>query len=331
MVRLRRTSSSSPGWARIRHGRGFRYLDEDGAALEEIDIDRCRKLVIPPAWTDVWICPVENGHLQAVGTDVAGRRQYLYHPDWRVRRDLEKFEKMQGFAAALLKHRAASRRDLGNEDLGLERVVATAFNLLDLGMFRIGSDRYAEENGSYGLTTLEKQHVHPAGRGVSFAYAAKSGQEVEVTVRDDRVCQVLEALRRRGGGGDRLLAYKAGNRWHNLDADEVNTYIKNLLGEDFSAKDFRTWRGTAIAALSLAQADRRTPTARKRSVAAAMRDVAEHLGNTPAIARSSYVDPRVVDLFNDGITVKPDHRRVAPGATISRTLERQVLRMLRRA
>ncbi|MDX6277342.1 MAG: topoisomerase [Nocardioidaceae bacterium] len=294
-------------------------------------MERCRRLVIPPAWTEVWICPVENGHLQAVGTDVAGRRQYLYHPEWRIRRDTEKFEKMEGFASSLLKHRAKSRRDLGGDDLGLERVVATAFSLLDIGMFRIGSDRYVEENGSYGLTTLEKHHVHTAGRGVSFSYAAKSGQEVEVTVRDERVRDVLEALRRRRGGGDRLLAYKAGNRWHPLDADDVNTYIKDLLGEPYSAKDFRTWRGTSIAALSLARADRGTPTARKKSVAAAMRDVSEHLGNTPAIARSSYVDPRVVDLFHDGITVKPDHRRVAPGATVSRTLERQVLRMLRRA
>ena len=156
----------------------------------------------------MWICPVENGHLQAVGTDAAGRRQYLYHPDWRIRRDLEKFEKMEGFAAALLKHRATSRRALGGDGLGLERVVATAFSLLDLGMFRIGSERYAEENGSYGLTTLEKQHVHVGGAAVSFAYAAKSGQEVEVTVRDERVGEVLEALRRRRGGGDRLLAYK---------------------------------------------------------------------------------------------------------------------------
>lgn len=331
MVRLRRTSPSSPGWARVRHGRGFRYLDEDGSGLAEIDIERCRRLVIPPAWTEVWICPIENGHLQAVGTDFAGRRQYLYHPDWRVRRDLEKFERMEGFAAALLKHRAMSRRDLAGDDLGFERVVATAFSLLDLGMFRIGSDRYAEDNGSYGLTTLEKQHVHAAGRGVSFAYAAKSGQEVEVTVHDDRVRDVLQALRRRRGGGDRLLAYKAGNRWHQLDADDVNAYIKDLLGDPYSAKDFRTWRGTAIAALSLARADRATPTARKRSVAAAMRDVSEHLGNTPAIARSAYVDPRVVDLFRDGVTVNPEHRPVAPGATISRTLERQVLRMLRRS
>ncbi len=331
MVRLRRTSPSSAGWVRVKHGRGFRYLDQDGVPLEELDIERCKRLVIPPAWTEVWICPVENGHLQAVGTDAAGRRQYLYHPEWRIRRDREKFEKMEGFAASLLKHRAESRRDLGGDEMTRERVVATTFSLLDLGMFRIGSDRYAEENGSYGLTTLLKEHVHIDGKAVSFAYAAKSGQEVEVTVRDDRVREILRSLRGRRGGGDRLLAYKAGGRWHDVDADDVNSYIKALLGEDYSAKDFRTWRGTAIAALDLARSDAKTPTARKRAVTAAMEHVSEHLGNTPAIARSSYVDPRIVDLFNDGVTVRAGHSKVAPGATISRTLERQVLAMLRRA
>lgn len=331
MVRLRRTSPSSPGWSRLKHGRGFRYLDEDGASLQTIDVDRCKRLVIPPAWTEVWICPVENGHLQAVGSDDAGRRQYIYHPEWRTRRDLEKFERMEGFAASLLKHRPTSRRDLGGEELGLERVAATAFSLLDLGMFRIGSDRYVEENGSYGLTTLEKQHVHGTGRGLTFSYAAKSGQLVDVTVRDERLRSVLEVLRRRRGGGQRLLAYKSGRRWHDLDAEDVNSYVKDLLGEHYTAKDFRTWRGTTIAALALAGSDSSTPARRKKSVSAAMREVSEHLGNTATVARSSYVDPRVVDLFDDGVTVSADHRRVAPGATVSRTLERQVLRMLKRA
>jgi DNA topoisomerase-1 len=331
MVRLRRTSPSTPGWARVRHGRGFRYLDEDGRPLEPEQVIRCKKLVIPPAWTEVWICAVENGHLQAVGTDAAGRRQYIYHPDWRIRRDQEKFDRMEGFAASLLKHRLAARQHLAGDELSLERVAATAFSLLDLGMFRIGSERYVEENGSYGLTTLEKRHVHGAGRGMTFSYPAKSGQPVEVTVRDQRVRDVLEVLRRRRGGGDRLLAYKSGRRWQDLDAEDVNAYVKALLGELYSAKDFRTWRGTAIAALALARSDPSTSTRRKKSIAAAMREVADHLGNTPAIARSSYVDPRIIDLYEDGITVRADHRRVAPGAPVSRTLERQVLRVLRRA
>lgn len=331
MVRLRRTSPSSPGWSRVRHGRGFRYLDEDRRPLEPEQVERCKLLVIPPAWTEVWICSVDNGHLQAVGTDDAGRRQYIYHPDWRIRRDIEKYERMEGFAAALLRKRAASRRDLAGEEPTRDRVAATAFSLLDLGMFRIGSDRYVEENGSYGLTTLEKQHVHGSGRGMTFAYPAKSGQEVEVTVRDERVRTVLDELRRRRSGGDHLLAYKEDRRWHDLDAEDVNAYVKDLLGEHYSAKDFRTWRGTSIAALALARSDGSTTARRKKAVTAAVQDVAEHLGNTPAIARSSYVDPRVIDLFEDGVTVSADHRRVAPGSPISRTLERQVLRMLRRS
>ncbi len=330
MVRLRRVSASMPGWSRVRHGRGFRYLDESGTALETIDIDRCKKLVIPPAWTDVWICPIENGHLQAVGTDDAGRRQYLYHPDWRTRRDAEKFVHMEQFARSLIRHRLTARRDLGGE-LDLTTVSAAAFSLLDLGMFRIGSDRYTEVNESYGLTTLEKEHVTRNGRGLTFSYTAKSGQEVEVTVRDDRVGAMLDRLLRRRSGGDRLFAYKDGRRWRNLDADDVNTYVKDVLGDEFSAKDFRTWRGTVIAAHALAKSDASSKTARKRSIVEAMREVGDHLGNTATVARGSYVDPRVVDLFNDGITVAAGNRNIARGAAVSRTLERQVLRLLKKS
>ena len=330
MVRLRRVSASMPGWSRVRHGRGFRYLDESGTALETVDLDRCKQLVIPPAWTDVWICPVDNGHLQAVGTDDAGRRQYLYHPDWRTRRDAEKFLHMEQFARSLIRHRQTTRRDLGGEP-DLTTVSATAFSLLDLGMFRIGSNRYTDEHGSYGLTTIEKDHVTRNGRGLTFSYTAKSGQEVEVTVRDDRVGAVLDTLLRRRGGSDRLLAYKSGRRWHDLDADDVNEYVKERLGDDFTAKDFRTWRGTVIASHALARSDASSKTARKRSIAEAMREVGDHLGNTATVARGSYVDPRVVDLFDDGITVAAGHRSIAPGAPVSRTLERQVLRLLKRA
>ena len=330
MVRLRRVSASMPGWSRVRHGRGFRYLDEGGVALAAVDIERCKRLVIPPAWTEVWICPIENGHLQAVGTDDAGRRQYLYHPEWRTRRDAEKFVHMEHFARSLVRHRLSARRDLGGE-LDLTTVAAAAFSLLDLGMFRIGSPRYTEENESYGLTTLEKEHVTRNGRGLTFSYTAKSGQEVDVTVRDDRVGAVLDRLLRRRSGGERLLAYKAGRRWRDLTAEDVNDYVKSRLGEEFSAKDFRTWRGTVIAAHALSRSDASSKTARKRSIAAAMREVGDHLGNTPTVARNSYVDPRVVDLFDDGITVAGGHRGIAPGAPVSRTLERQVLRLLKRA
>lgn len=319
-----------PGWSRVRHGRGFRYLDTDGTALESVDADRCRKLVIPPAWQGVWICPAENGHLQAVGTDDAGRRQYLYHPAWRERRDAEKFEHMEGFADALIRRRRTVRGHIGDEP-DLRTVAATTLCLLDLGMFRVGSGRYTEENGSHGLTTIEAEHVTRDGNGLSFRYVAKSGQEVEVTVHDDRVITVLDRLRRRRGGGSELLAYREGRRWHDLGATHVNEYVKEILGQEFSAKDFRTWRGTVIAAAELSVADASSTAARKRSVSAAMRVVADHLGNTPTVARSSYVDPRVVDLFQDGVTVAAGHRLVAPGEPVNRTLERQVMELLTKA
>lgn len=316
-----------PGWSRVPHGRGFRYLDESGTSLQKDHVERCKKLVIPPAWREVWICPYENGHLQAVGTDDAGRRQYLYHPAWRERRDAEKFEHMEEFAQHLLSRRRRARLEV-KEEPTLRSVCATAFGLLDLGVFRVGSDRYTDENGSYGLTTVEKQHVHRDGRAMVFEYVAKSGQELSVSIRDDRLVSTLEVLRRRRGGGDGLLAYREDGDWHTLTAQHVNQYVKEILGDDFSAKDFRTWRGTVIAAYALSDADGSTKTSRKRAAAAAMREVASHLGNTPAVARSSYVDPRVVDLFQDGVVVASGHRRVAPGAPVSRTLERQVLTLL---
>ena len=316
-----------PGWTRQRHGRGFRYLDEGRQPLAAVDVERCKALVIPPAWREVWICPVENGHLQAVGTDDAGRRQYLYHPAWRERRDAEKFAHVEQFAKRLLARRDRARDEIGEEPTQ-RTVAAVAFGLLDLGIFRIGSDRYADENGSFGLTTVEKSHVRREGGGLTFEYVAKSGQDVEVTVRDEQLVAVLDVLRRRRSGGDVLLAYREGRSWYDLGATAVNTYVKELLGDDFSAKDFRTWRGTVIAAHALSSADASSKTARKRSVAAAMRTVGEHLGNTPSVARASYVDPRVVDLFQDGVTVAGGHRDVEPGAPVGRTLERQVLQLL---
>ena len=311
-----------PGWSRVRHGRGFRYLDEVGEPLPSADVERCRALVIPPAWTDVWICPIENGHLQAVGTDDAGRRQYLYHPHWRVKRDTEKFVHMEQFARRLLRQRPVVRRDLSDEP-SRAAVTAAAFSLLDLGVFRIGSARYMDDNGSFGLATIEKRHVQLDGHRVSFRYDAKSGQQVEVTVRDERVARLLEQLLRRRAGGDTLLAYREGRHWQNLRAEDVNAYIKATLDADCSAKDFRTWRATVIAAHALALP--------RVTIPAAMREVGEHLGNTATVARNSYVDPRVLDLFEQGITVVPGNRRIAPGAAVNRTLERRVLRLLARS
>lgn len=331
MVRLKRTSPESPGWSRRRHGRGFRYVDEAGHRLSTSDVERCKALVIPPAWTDVWICTAPHGHLQAVGTDDAGRRQYIYHPKWRERRDAEKFDRIVDFADELLRRRPIARSAVRTGGFGLEQVSALTFCLLDLGMFRIGSEVYTHENGSYGLTTLDKAHVQIVGSDATFVYAAKSGQVVDVTMSDAELVEVLAALRRRRGGSDRLLAYRNGRRWHDLTADDVNSYVKELLGGDFSAKDFRTWRGTTVAALALARSQAGTPGQRRRAVSAAMREVAAHLGNTPAIARTSYVDPRLIDLFLDGVTLTASHRAAKPGAPLARGLEREVIDLLREA
>ena len=307
MPRLRTVSPRDPGWTRRRVGKGFIYLDQRGNRLDPDATERCKLLVIPPAWKQVWICPVPNGHLQAVGTDDAGRRQYLYHPQWRIKRDKSKHDRVLTVAARLPAAREAVAEDLRREGMPFERALATAFRLLDLGFFRIGGEAYAETNNSYGLATIQKQHVSIQGTTVVFDYVAKSGQERYVALADDLVRQAVRDLLRRRGGGPELLAYRDNGTWRDVSSADINAYIKEKVGGEVSAKDFRTWHGTVIAAVALAEANEkaRTTAARKRAVSAAMRQVAEYLGNTPAVARKSYVDPRVVDLFHDGVTIPP--------------------------
>ena len=310
MPRLRRADCSAVGYTRRRCGRGFAYYDEAGARLTDPEtLDRIAALVIPPAWKDVWICPWPNGHLQAVGTDVAGRRQYLYHPAWRERRDREKFDHMLEFARCLPRLRAACASTLAaGEGLDRERVLACAVRLLDLGFFRIGTEGYADQNQSYGLATIRKDHVRAlGGQALEFDYVAKSGQRRIQTVVDPAVFEVVTALKRRRGGGDCLLAYRNGSdpghprprgKWHDVRSEEINAYIQELTGEGFTAKDFRTWSATVLAAVALAvSTGARTATARRRAVARAMKEVASYLGNTPTVCRSSYVDPRIVDHY----------------------------------
>jgi DNA topoisomerase I len=309
------------------------YLDQTGARLPAEDAERCKLLVIPPAWEQVWICPVPNGHMQAVGTDDAGRRQYLYHQQWRINRDKSKHDRVLTVAARLPDARKAVVKDLRLEGMPYERALATAFRLLDLGFFRIGGEAYAEANNSYGLATIHKQHVSIEGSTVVFDYLAKSGQERYVALADDLVRQAVRDLLRRRGGGPELLAYRDGRTWRDVSSADINAYIKEKVGGEVSAKDFRTWHGTVIAAVALAAANEkaRTASARKRAVAGAMREVAEYLGNTPAVARKSYVDPRVVDLFNDGFTIAPtlaaEDEDLSDGATHGR-IERAVLNLL---
>src|SRR4051812_28860114 len=272
MARLRRVHPDSPGWTRRRQGKGFVYLDQDLGALGADDVARCKALVIPPAWTQVWICPAPNGHIQALGTDDAGRRQYLYHPVWREQRDRAKHDRVLVVARRLPKARKGVAAHRAQPGMPKERALGTAFRLLDLGFFRVGGEQYAEDNGSYGLATIEKQHVHVAGDEVVFEYPAKSGQERLVAVADQRVIDAVTALRRRRGGGRELLAYQDGREWRDLTSTDINRYVKQVVGGDVSAKDFRTWHGTVRAAVALGEraADVSSPTRRNKAVRAAM-------------------------------------------------------------
>jgi DNA topoisomerase IB len=326
-----------PGITRRRAGRGFYYVDADGRKVRDAGVlERIRALVIPPAWTDVWICPLPNGHIQAVGTDARGRRQYRYHDAWRAMRDREKFDHMLQFATALPRLRRHCLRALaGDGGLDRERVLAAAVRLLDLGFFRIGTEGYAEENQSYGLATIEKRHVRVDGDEVAFDYTAKAGRRRIQTVVDPLLADVVRDLRARRSGGPRLLAARDGptGRWRVISSEEINAHIKEVTGGDFTAKDFRTWSATVLAAVALAvSTEAATPSARKRAVARAMKEVAHYLGNTPAVARASYVDPRVVDLYNHGVTVQSALTRLGTGRPselgIQGPVERAVVAML---
>jgi DNA topoisomerase IB len=306
MPRLRRVDCSGPGIARRRRGRGFEYLDTGGKRLEDPEVlQRIRELAIPPAWQDVWICAYPYGHIQATGTDAAGRRQYRYHDLWRERRDAKKFEEMIAFARALPAMRRRVDTDLARPDLDRERVLACAARLLDIGFFRIGSEDYAEKNETYGLATIRREHATLRRGVITFDYPAKSGQRRIQSVADPDVFEIVAQLKRRRGGHPELLAYRENGAWRDLKSADVNEYIKEITGGDFSAKTFRTWSATVLAAVALASSGReaRSRTARKRAISAAVKEVAHYLGNTPAVCRASYIDPRVIDRYESGLTI----------------------------
>jgi DNA topoisomerase I len=309
-IRLRRSDTSEPGIRRRRRGKGFQYLNPDGTTVEDAEVlGRINELVIPPAWEDVWISPYPGGHIQATGVDERGRKQYLYHPKWRARRDQEKFDEMVLFAKRLPRMRKAVERDLRGEELSREQVLACAVRLLDIGFFRIGSEDYAVTNESYGLATMHKQHVTLLDDGaLVFDYPSKSGKRRVQSVVDDDVHAIVRRLKARRGGLPELLAYKEGRRWVDVRSPDINAYIKDVTGEQFSAKDFRTWNATVLAARALAVSGLKqdTKTGRKRAITRAIKEVAHYLGNTPAVARASYIDPRIFDRFRDGNTVQPD-------------------------
>src|SRR5215213_8197247 len=306
MARLRRVDCSESGIVRRRRGKGFEYLDPEGNRIDEPSVlERIRGLAIPPAWEQVWICPYPMGHIQATGIDAAGRKQYRYHDRWRERRDAEKFESMISFARALPKLRRQVAEDLAQEGMPRAKVLACAMRLLDRGFFRIGSENYAEENDTYGIATMRKRHVTIAGDTVTFDYEAKGGQRRVQSIGDPEVAAIARTLKSRRGGGRELLAYKVGSRWVDVKSADVNAYLKEATGGDFSAKDFRTWSGTVLAAVALAVAGMatRSNASRTRAKTRAVKEVSRYLGNTPAVCRASYIDPRVFDRFDGGLTI----------------------------
>jgi DNA topoisomerase I len=303
--RLRRADCSHPGITRRGRGRGFEYRDESGAWITDPEtLDRIRALAVPPAWRDVWICADPLGHLQATGFDVAGRKQYLYHDGWRTRRDREKFDRMLEFAARLPALRRHVVRLLGTKGLTEGRVLACAVRLLDLGFFRIGTETYADANDTFGLATMRKSHVRIGRAGeVEFDYPTKGGKRRVQSVVDPAVYRAVRELKERRGGGRELLAYEQDGGWVDVTSEAINDFLRARTGGPFTAKDFRTWNATVLAALSLAASQARTRSARAQAKSRAVREVAHYLGNTPAVCRASYIDPRVFDRFDGGLTV----------------------------
>ena len=305
--RLRRADCAGPGIRRVRRGRGFSFEDGSGEKIaDEETLERIRQLAIPPAWKEVWICPDPFGHIQATGYDEAGRKQYLYHERWQQRQAERKFELVREFALQLPKLRRAVTADLRRQGMPRERALACAVRLLDLGFFRIGSEVYAEENESFGLATVRREHVTIKRGEVVFDFPAKSGQRRVQSIRDAAARRALEAMYRRRSGPDDLLAYRAGGDWVDVRSDEINEYIHEKIGEEFTAKNFRTWHGTVLAAVALSGEERpRSEAAAKRAIVRAVNQVSEALGNTPAVCRASYIDPRVLDRYRDGTTIRP--------------------------
>ncbi|GAA3155234.1 DNA topoisomerase IB [Nonomuraea roseoviolacea] len=326
MPELHPSDRTEAGITRRRRGRGFSYHHADGAPVDAETLARIKALAIPPAWTDVWICASPHGHLQAVGTDSAGRLQYRYHDLWRQQQDRIKFDRVLELADRLPGFRKAVDEGLRGRGLTRERVLAAAARMLDVGFFRVGGESY----DTYGLATLRMEHVACTRGAITCRYPAKGDIQREVAIADSDVCSVIRALKRRHPEGE-LLRYRQWGRWVDVRSDDINDYLRETIGDDFTAKDFRTWHATVLAAVGLAVsthagegaggAKRKAPgksgkapgkkekgpgkTARKRAVARVMREVSEYLGNTPTVARESYVDPRVVEAYERGSTIAP--------------------------
>ena len=294
-------NDDQPGLSRRRSGQGFSYRGRDGQPIRDArTLDRIRALAIPPAWTEVWICPRANGHIQATGRDLKGRKQYRYHPDWTRHAANAKFDRLSVFARKLPKLREQVEQDLARRGPCRDKVLATAVRLLEITLIRVGNAEYARQNRSFGLTTLHKRHLEVDGAALTFEFRGKSGKDHRISVRDQRLARALRTLE--GLPGQHLFKYRdAQGDLHPVTSDDVNAYIRDAMGEQFSAKDFRTWAGTVSAARALRDMEPPTsPTDARRKITLCVKAVSGLLGNTPTVCRAAYVHPRVLDLFENG-------------------------------
>ena len=314
--RLRRSDLTAPGITRRRRGRGFGYADPCGRVIRDAAVlARLKDLAIPPAWEDVWICPSPDGHIQAVGRDSAGRRQYRYHDAWQARRGADKHDRVLHFARRLPAARAAVDGVLRGSGLTRRRVLGAAVRLIDLGLLRPGNDEYTDAHDTYGVTTLLRAHASCHHGDIMLDFPAKGGRRWTQTLHDDAVARVITGLRRGRADDERLLACRENGARRPIGADDLNAYIREIAGPEFSAKDFRTWHATVLAAIGLAVSSWQRPGTRgqHRAVVRVTREVAAYLGNTPAVARSSYIDPRVVELYEEGVTIAAHLDRLGAG------------------
>ena len=301
---LRYVSDAVPGIRRRRAGKGFRYIGPDGARIADPDrVAWIRSLAIPPAWTDVWISPIRRGHLQATGRDARGRKQYRYHPRWRAVRDEAKYGRLIEFARALPRIRRRTDRDLRRRGLPREKVLALVVRLLEATLIRVGNDEYARENRSYGLSTMRDRHVEVRGATMRFSFRGKGGKEHDIDVRDDRLARVVRQVQELPG--QTLFQYRdADGTRQDVTSGDVNDYLREISGAEFTAKDFRTWAGTVAAAMALQEfMEIDDEAGRKKAIVRAIETVAERLGNTPTVCRACYVHPDILDSYLDGTLV----------------------------
>lgn len=319
---LSHVTDQKPGFSRVLRGKEFIYLNEKGRALRKVtDLRRIKRLAIPPAWQEVWICPKENGHIQATGRDARGRKQYRYHEDWRKIRDETKYQNMVAFGRALPKLRAKVNRDLSRQGLSREKVLATVVRLLETTLIRVGNEEYVKNNKSYGLTTMRNQHVKVQGDKLSFSFRGKSGKYHHIALENPKLARIVR--RCRDLPGQELFGYvdETGTPV-DVTSSDVNSYLREVTGLPFTAKDFRTWAGTVLAAQALQEFERfRSGAEAKRNMLRAIEAVAAMLGNTPAICRRSYIHPVILDTYLEGALVEQLRR------TVEKKLTRDIKRL----